>query len=149
MEEFSGWASSVHMWEGQEAVHQPDGVRGGGERWSQLWCLSIHHRCLGGDTSFQLVVTAASPLFPWSFLVLSSTSHPVEEHESMRRLALRTPIMRTAPPWSPGLQNGSSKSLEKELKAELWLHRVRPLCNSTEHGSTAKFQATWSSLQIS
>lgn len=39
--------------------------------------------------------------------------------------------------------------LEKGREAKLWLCGVRPLCNGTEDDSAAKFQATWSSLQIS
>lgn len=136
----------------QEAVHQPGVVRGGGGKWSELSCLFSHHRSLRGGTIWlPLLHPLSSParFRVWASLVLSPTSHPVEEHESRRFLALRTPLTRAAPPRSPGFQNGNSKRLEKGCKAKTWLHGVRPLCNSTEHGGTAKFQATWSSLQIS
>lgn len=49
----------------------------------------------------------------------------------------------------PGASEQDSKKLEKGCEAKLWLRGVRPLCNGTEDNSAAKFQATWSSLQIS
>lgn len=88
----------------QEAVHQPDVARGGGEGWSELWCLSSHHRCLGGGTNFHLVATAASPLFSsgsflyflslspcgraWRYEVFGTRDCPYESSPSMK---LRVP----------------------------------------------------------
>lgn len=153
MEEISGWASSVLMCRGTTADCTP------------AWCSQRRRKKMiktlmsfqpsqtpGRRHQFSSGCHCCIPSLPqqvWAFLVLSPTSHHVEEHESRRFLALRTPLVRAAPLWSPGLQNGTSERLEQGLKAKLWLHRVRPLCNSTEHRGSAKFQATWSSLQIS
>lgn len=153
MEGISGWASSVHMCRGTTGGCTPDWCSQRSRRKMAKALMSFQPSQMPGTrhqfSSGCLCCIPSLPKQVWGFPVLSPTSHPVEEHESMRVLALRTPLMRAAPPWSLGFQSGNPKRLGKGLKAKLWLHRVRPLCNSTEHGGAAKFQATWSSLQIS
>lgn len=52
-----------------------------------------HQLSSGGHCCFPSL-----PRWVWAFLVLSPTSHPVEQHESLRFLALGTSLMRAAPP---------------------------------------------------
>jgi len=87
---------------------------------------------------FELSLHFLSPLSPWKRLKAAEGVFGAWD-----------PPKQGAPSMKPGLLEQGSRSLEKGREAKPWLRGVRPLCNGTEDNSAAKFQATWSSLQIS
>lgn len=156
MEELPGWASSIHKYRGHQwAAYQPDagGEEGGG------WPGFSHSPATTGAWEEVLAFTWMPPLHPpftpagfhfWGFLALSAISHPMEEDESSWGGFQHSghPLAGWPLHGAQGFRAGSRR-LKKGHEAKPWLCGVRPLCNSTEDDGAAKFQATWSSLQIS
>lgn len=122
MEELPGRRSSIHRHRGTPAGCRSAWRRRRRRRMPRIQTFPSHHRCLGGGTGLHLVATTASPVCPswFPYLSFSCTFCHLSPHgrgwKQLRRFsALRTPLSRVAPPWSPGF-----RSRLKEVEEGAW-----------------------------